>query len=56
MPVSTFENLCLEGKLTFGDPFLDSGMAGPPSGVNLITALCSVLSYAMPQGDTECQN
>ena len=25
--VSTFENYCLEGKLTFGDPFLDSGMA-----------------------------
>ena len=25
--VSTFEIHCLEGKLTFGDPFLDSGVA-----------------------------
>ena len=29
MPVFTFENHCLEGKLTFGDPFLDSGVVGP---------------------------
>ena len=26
--VSTFENHCLEGKLTFGDPFEDSGVTG----------------------------
>ena len=26
VPVSTFENHCLEGKLPFGDPFLDSGV------------------------------
>ena len=26
MPVSTLEIQCLEGKLTFGDPFLDSGV------------------------------
>ena len=26
MPVSTIENHCLEEKLTFGDPFLDSGV------------------------------
>ena len=26
MPVSTFENHCLGGELTFGDPFLDSGV------------------------------
>ena len=26
MPVSTFENHCREGKLTFDDPFLDSGV------------------------------
>ena len=24
--ISTFENHCLEGKLAFGDPFLDSGV------------------------------
>ena len=24
----TFENHCLEGKLAFGEPFLDSGVAG----------------------------
>ena len=28
VPVSTFENHCLEGKLTFGDPCLDSVVAG----------------------------
>ena len=27
MPVSTLENHCLEGNLTFGDPFLDSSVA-----------------------------
>ena len=26
--VSTFENHCLEGKFTFGDAFLDSGVVG----------------------------
>ena len=24
----TFKNHCLDGKLTFGDPFLDSGVVG----------------------------
>ena len=27
--VGTFENHCLEGKLTFGDPFFDSGVVRP---------------------------
>jgi len=27
LAISTFENHCLEGKLTFGDHFLDSGLA-----------------------------
>ena len=26
--MSTFKNHCIEGKLTFGDPFLDSGVVG----------------------------
>ena len=28
----TVENHCLEGKLTFGDPFLDSGVGSPYGG------------------------
>ena len=27
LALSTFRNHCLEGNLTFGDPFLDSGVA-----------------------------
>ena len=35
MAVLTFENHCLEGKLTFGDPFLDSGVVRPEKRVRL---------------------
>ena len=35
LAVSTFENHCLEGKLTFGDPFFDSGTAAERGGNNL---------------------
>ena len=30
MALSTFENHCVEGKLTFDDPFLDAGVQNPP--------------------------
>ena len=33
LALSTFEDHCLEGKLTFGDPLLDSGVVGVVSDV-----------------------
>ena len=38
MPVSTFENHRLEGKSTFGDPFLDSGVVSLDSKQKELTA------------------
>jgi len=46
VPISTSENHCLEGRLTFGDPFLDSDVGdiaplrfnGPASSVNAVTS------------------
>ena len=34
--VSTFENHCLEEKLTFGDPFQDFGVEWRPSGAKKV--------------------
>ena len=55
MPVSTFETHCLEGKLTFGDPFVDSGVvhSTPPGKECIIRIMRKCKDITGDEGDGE---